>query len=104
VKLPRQPDPDPDPFSILSGKAARLKYLVASLLPSSTGVVPTACLMIQLAWTTLGMSLKRLSRSAWQSGPSHRNLQGNTNSWENAQERTGTYREYASSRLVLCAH
>jgi len=54
---------------------ARLKYRVTSLLPSSTGVVPTACLMIQLAWMTLGMSLNRVSRSRWLSGPSHRNLQ-----------------------------
>ncbi len=57
------------------GKPAHLKYRVTSLLPSSTGVVPTACLMIQLAWMTLGMSLKRASRSLWLSGPSHRNLQ-----------------------------
>ena len=53
---------------------ARLKYLVTSLLPRSTGVVPTACLMIQLAWMTLGISLNRASRSRWLSGPSHRNL------------------------------
>ena len=37
--------------------------------------MPTACLMIQLAWMTLGMSLNRASRSRWLSGPSHRNLQ-----------------------------
>ena len=55
--------------------AAHLKYLVTSLFPSRTGVVPTACLTTQLLRMMWGMSLKRLLRflSAARPSPS-RNL------------------------------
>lgn len=41
---------------------ANLKYLVVSFLPSSTGVLPTAFLIIQLPLVTFGISLKVLCR------------------------------------------
>lgn len=48
---------------------------MTSLLPSSTGVVPTACLTTQEDFRMLGMSLKRLLRRLSAAAPSpSRNL------------------------------
>lgn len=56
-------------------QGARLEYLVTSLLPSNTGVVPTACFTTQLLFRMLGINLKRLLRFLSAAGPSpSRNL------------------------------
>lgn len=50
--------------------AARLKYLVVSFWPSSTGVSPTDCLTSQEPFTILGMSLKAALRRSVDSASS----------------------------------
>lgn len=61
--------------AMLAAGSAHRKYLVTSLLPSSTGVVPTACFTTQEDFRMLGMSLKRLLRRLSAAAPSpSRNL------------------------------